>query len=91
MKHRYFDAQGYTIAAIDSVLERGSFQDFLELVREIKNDPFGDASRNALAACQGNYVPGYSNLLASCVTVARGQNVSQAKEVRYDQELSFFP
>lgn len=39
MLHRHLDAPGYTLAAIDDVIERGMLDDWLDLAQAVRDDP----------------------------------------------------
>ena len=39
MLHRQLDAPGYTLAAIDDVIERGKRDDWLDVAQALRDDP----------------------------------------------------
>lgn len=41
MKHRHLTHEGFTLAAIDDILDRGGLQDWAPLLREVRRDPNG--------------------------------------------------
>lgn len=48
MKHRHLNHEGYTLAAIDDILERGRLADWTPLLREVADAPFGPAAVRVL-------------------------------------------
>ncbi len=54
MFHRHLEAPGYTLAAIDDVIERGMLDDWLDLAQAPRDDPATNAKvRHILAARTG--------------------------------------
>lgn len=54
MFHRHLDASGYTLAAIDDVIERGMLDDWLDLAQALRDDPEVKAKvRHIVAARTG--------------------------------------
>ena len=55
MLHRHLDAPGYTLAAIDDVIERGMLDDWLDLAQAVRDDPTVKAKvRHIVAARTGD-------------------------------------
>jgi hypothetical protein len=69
MRHRHLDTPTghWSIATIDSVLERGGASEILELLRELRRDPWGAAATAALAAAEHSQVYGYPELIRACL------------------------
>ena len=54
MLHRHLDNPGYTLAAIDDVIERGMLDDWLDLAQAVRDDPdVEDKVRRIVAARTG--------------------------------------
>lgn len=69
MEHRHLDvAPGrWSVAVVDSILERGGASDVWALLDELRRDPFGEAARAAEAAIEHSDVYGYPRLIAACL------------------------
>lgn len=69
MGHRHLDvAPGqWSIAIVDSILERGGASDVRTLLAELQRDPFGPAAVAAEAAAARSSVYGYPQLIAACL------------------------
>jgi hypothetical protein len=69
MKHRHLNMpEGvYTVAAVDSVLERGGASDIYALLAALRADPFGPAAIAAEKAARHSDVYGYPALLLRCL------------------------
>jgi hypothetical protein len=64
-RHRYLalPETDRSIAAIHSLLERGTDRAIVALLAEIREDPFSTAAENALAAAETSTVYGYPALI----------------------------
>ncbi len=81
MQHRHLELpEGvYSVAAVHSVLERGGASDLLDLLRAIRQDPFGDAAEAAIKAASRSDVYGYSAVLLAYVEAWRAEAGSPLK------------
>jgi hypothetical protein len=61
MLHRHLDISEneWTIAAIESIMERGSDQDVIALLKTVRKDPYGPAAEAVLRAMPHLHVYGY--------------------------------
>jgi hypothetical protein len=75
MRHRHLEvpASRWTVATIDSVLERGGASDVVGLLAELHRDPFGPAAAAALEAVSHSTVYGYPALIGACLERWRGE------------------
>ena len=71
MKHRHLNHEGFTLAAIEDILSRGSMPDWAPLIRIIKADPFGEVADKTLVVCRNVDIYGASKLFARLVQSAR--------------------
>ena len=55
MLHRHLDAPGYTLAAIDDVIERGKLDDWLDLAQALRDDPVVRAKARHIVAARTGY------------------------------------
>ncbi len=69
MDHRHLNVPDghWSVAVVDSVLERGGAADVTALLRELRRDPFGAAARAAEEAAAHSEVYGYPNLILACL------------------------
>lgn len=69
MRHRHIDANAepWSVAAVDSILERGGARDVVALLRELRRDPCGPAAEAALTAAEHSDVYGYPALIKACL------------------------
>ena len=76
MRHRHLDvAEDYhSIATVHSVLERGTSQDVIALLRALRSDPFSALADETLAACATSEVYGYPELIRLCVAAWRADH-----------------
>ena len=51
MKHRHLTHEGYTLAAVEDLLARGSIPDWAPLVRAIQDDPDGEIALRVERIC----------------------------------------
>ncbi len=68
-RHRYLDlpADDRSIAAIHSIIERGTDLAVVLLLAELKENPFSKAAENALTAASASAAYGYPALIQSCI------------------------
>lgn len=52
MKHRHLTHDGFTLAAIEDILDRGGMPDWALLVTAIQADPYGEVAEKTAALCQ---------------------------------------
>ena len=52
MKHRHLTHEGFTLAAIEDILARGSMPDWEPLVTAIQADPYGEVAGKTRALCE---------------------------------------
>jgi hypothetical protein len=69
MRHRHIDVPDgyYSVAVVDSILERGGASDVVELLRVIREDPFSQAAESALTAAAHSDVYGYPAMVKICI------------------------
>jgi len=73
VKHRHLTHMGYTLAAIEDVLARGSIPDWAPLVWEIQADPEGDVARRVERICDAREdIYGAPRLFRRVIADARG-------------------
>lgn len=90
MKHRHVNSNNYSIVEIISILERGRFADFQQLLLKIKEDPLGKIADDALKASKTCYVPQYSNLLMGFIAHARNIPLNEIG-LHENKQLDFYP
>ena len=73
MKHRHLNHEGFTLAAIENILARGSMPDWAPLIQTIKYDPFGEVADKTLTVCRNAEIYGASKLFTRLVQGARQQ------------------
>ena len=71
MEHRNLNHNGFTLAAIDNILERGELSDWLPLLNAIENDPFGEVADKTLKICNEHDIYGSSIVFKRFVENAR--------------------
>lgn len=71
MKHRHLTHEGFTTAAIEDILSRGSMPDWAPLIREIYSSPFGEVAGKTLAVSRLVDVYGASKLFERLILAAR--------------------
>ena len=71
MKHRHLNHEGFTLAAIEDILARGSMPDWAPLIGEIQAHPFGDVAEKTLVVCRATEIYGASKLFVRLVEAAR--------------------
>ena len=71
MRHRHLNHDGFTLSAIEDILERGTVPDWAPLVREIKAEPFGDVAEKTLRVCAARDIYGSSKLFRRLIETAR--------------------
>jgi hypothetical protein len=71
MKHRHLTHEGFTLAAIEDILERGSLPDWAPLVQAIEADPHGEVAEKTLRICAACDIYGASKLFSRLIHNAR--------------------
>lgn len=61
MKHRHLTHEGYTLAAIDDILDRGRLRDWAPLLREVHGDPDGPVARRVQQVIEHHRMQGTGN------------------------------
>jgi len=76
MDHRHIDTDDsiLTVAAIVSIMERGTDRDVMDLMRRLRSEPFSQTADNALVAAEEVYVYGTSKLIRDCLAEWRNEN-----------------
>ncbi|MSP15942.1 MAG: hypothetical protein EXR73_04910 [Myxococcales bacterium] len=69
MEHRHINvAPGcWSVAVVESILERGGASDVWALLDELRRDPAGEPARAAESAIANSTVYGYPQLIAACL------------------------
>ena len=69
MEHRHIvtDASLVTVAAAESVIERGTDSDFVALMKRLRSDPFSESADNALVAAENVESYGNSMIVRKCL------------------------
>ena len=52
MKHRHLVHQGFSAAAIEDILDRGTMPDWAPLIEAIEADPYGQIAKATLELCE---------------------------------------
>jgi hypothetical protein len=75
MEHRHLEVKDgrWSVAIVDSILERGEARDLKALLAEIARDPHGEAAAAAERAAEHSAVYGYPALLRACLEKWRGE------------------
>ena len=72
MKHRHLtDAAGYSLPAVDDILDRGDASAWADLAGEIERAPFGPVADRVLRICAAHEMYGTSALWQSFVELIR--------------------
>lgn len=76
MKHRHIDSDDkiLTVAAIESILERGTDAEVMALMRRLKDEPHSQSADNALIAAENTNVYGISTMIKECIQRWRESN-----------------
>ncbi len=74
MRHRHLEVPDdyHSVATILSVLERGTSQDVIALLKQLGASPFSELADEALVACDQSNVYGYPALIRLCLRHWRG-------------------
>ncbi|NTF17998.1 hypothetical protein G6L37_06245 [Agrobacterium rubi] len=68
MEHRHIETGDIlTVAAVESVLERGRDREFIAMMNGLRAEPFSRSADNALVAAEGTDVYGRSKMLTACI------------------------
>jgi hypothetical protein len=74
MKHRHLsDDAGWSVPAIDDILDRGRPEDWAELGNEVLRAPYGEIAQRVVHICENHYMYGTSRLWAAFVALARNE------------------
>lgn len=71
MKHRHLTHEGFTLAAIEDILSRGSLPDWVPLLQAIDADPHGEVAEKTLRICTTRDIYGASKLFSRRIHAAR--------------------
>jgi hypothetical protein len=52
VKHRHLTHEGFTLAAIEDILDRGRLPDWVPLIAAIRADPFGEVAEKTRLLCE---------------------------------------
>ena len=52
MKHRHLTHEGFTLAAIEDILDRGRMPDWVGLIAAIRAEPFGEVAEKTRLLCE---------------------------------------
>lgn len=90
MDHRHLtpDVDPASVAAVESVFERGSYQDVLELLTRVYTDPWSAEAEAVLEASQVSEVYGYPRLAQLLIEGARSdqkRTAPRATTTRYER------
>lgn len=81
MQHRNLkDNAGFTAAAIDNILERGTPEDWKILADEVIKDPHGGLAQRVYDIAKAHYMYGTSALWVGLITKWRGEDPIAAME-----------
>jgi hypothetical protein len=78
MKHRHLNDHGFTLAAIDDILSRGTLPDWMPLLKAIDSDPTGPVAEKTLRICLNRDIYGASKLFARHIKAARAKAAEPA-------------
>jgi hypothetical protein len=68
LEHRHIETGDIlTVAAAESVIERGKDREFIAMMHSLHEDPFSRDADNALTAAEGTEVYGRSNMVRACI------------------------
>lgn len=70
MLHRHLNISehDWSMAAVESILERGTDRDVIELLKVVRKDPYGPAADAVLTAVPHLNVYGYPTLFKTAIT-----------------------
>ncbi len=71
MRHRHLTHEGFTLAAIEDILARGSMPDWVPLIEAIEADPYGEIADKTLRICAARDIYGASKLFDRLIRNAR--------------------
>jgi hypothetical protein len=78
MKHRHLtDDAGYTLPAIDDILDRGDAAAWADLAGEIERTPFGSVAERVLQICAAHPMYGTCLLWPAFVALVRSEGVDE--------------
>jgi hypothetical protein len=68
LEHRHIETGDVlTVAAAESVIERGKDHEFISMMHALHADPFSRDADNALSAAEGTEVYGRSKMVRACI------------------------
>jgi len=74
LKHRHLrDGVGFTTAAIDDILDRGTQADWADLFAEVEREPYGRVAADVLRICEWHDMYGTSLLWPAMIERVRAQ------------------
>lgn len=75
MKHRHLkEGVGFTVAAIDDILDRGTQRDWADLLTEVQREPFGRVAEDILMLCRRHEMYGTSRLWPAMIEHVRKEH-----------------
>ena len=75
MDHRHLNHTGFTLAAIDDIIERGQLPEWQPLLAAIRRDPEGVIAEKTLRICDANPVYGSSQVFRGFIEFCRRERV----------------
>jgi len=72
-RHLNISENDWSVTAVESILERGSDRDILDLLKTVRKDPFGPAAEAVLKAMPHMHVYGYPALFRTAITSWRAE------------------
>jgi hypothetical protein len=77
MRHRHLtEDAGWSLPAIDDILDRGKPRDWAELGTEVLRDPYGEVAQRIVHVCKHHFMYGTSRLWTSFVALAQAEATS---------------
>ena len=81
MNHRHLTADaGFSLPAIDDILDRGLPEHWVDLRNEVLRDPYGTVANDVLRICAQHHMYGTSRLWADLISMLRLAAASSAKK-----------
>ena len=73
MKHRHLSHEGYTLAAIDDILERGLLPEWAPLLHALRNDPYGEMAAKVEKIISSREIYGAGELFKEALSTFRAR------------------
>lgn len=77
MRHRHLTQDGYSLAAIDDILERGTLAHWRELLDVVEGEPFGAVAEGILRICRAHHMYGTSSLWPATIAQIRRERTDR--------------